>query len=463
VPNYAILRFTKLKGGSVAASDQHAERSRETPNADPERRHLNELLLGEDRELREMIAERVREEGVWRRKDSVEVVEVLLTATRAHFLDGEGELDEARVRRWEEKNVAWLEGKYAGLVLKAVSHRDERTPHVTAFVLPVIEGRLNAKEFVGDREDLERLQDEYAAAMKGLGLERGVRGSRARHQDIGRFYGTILEPVSLEVRREEIRLPSGWEVATRKGREAYREEVIASVLGQVVSQVETLRNQALLTLEETRKREEAERRAAERVGRAEEVARQAHEGFVRERAGKEALGRENQSLKGALSLAREEAAGRGRRVEELDSRLRDIPLTEVMERLDYHGESRGEAVLYRARDGRVSMTVTDAEARNYEGRVICRNSLDLVLFMENVNRGGDISTEDALSWLADNFGEGRAAAAYVARSAQIAAGYMEERRLERERQTPGRSLTPGHEDPDHGGHDHEPPSYSFGR
>lgn len=359
------------------------------------------------------------------------------------------------------RNVAWLREKYGDLVLKAISHLDERTPHVTVYVLPVIEGRLNAKDFVGNREDLERLQDEYAGAMKDLGLSRGVRGSRARHQDIGRFYGTILEPVSLEVRREEIRLPSGWEAATRKGREAYRDEVIAAVLGQVESQVETLRHQALLTLEETRKREEAERRAAERVGRAEEAARQAHEGFVSERAEKEALGRENLSLKGALSLAREEAAGSGQRAEGLEARLRDIPLTRVMTALDYHGERRGESVLYRARDGRVSMTVTDGEARNCEGKVICRHSVDLVLFMENVNKGGEVSVDEALSWLAEKFGEGRAAAAYVARSEQSVVGFMEERREERERQE--RVPVPGHEEPDRATPAHEPPGSSFGR
>lgn len=96
-------------------------------------------------------------------------------------------------------------------------------------------------------------------------------------------------------------------------------------------------------------------------------------------------------------------------MEELDARLRDILLTRLRERLDYHGGRRGEAVLYRTRDGRVSMTVTDEEAKNFEGRAIGRNSVDPVLFIENVNKGGDVSSEDALSWPADNFGEGKAA------------------------------------------------------
>ncbi len=64
MPDYAVIRVTKLKGGSVAASDQHAGRSRDTPNADPARLALNQVLMGEDRELREMVAERVREENI---------------------------------------------------------------------------------------------------------------------------------------------------------------------------------------------------------------------------------------------------------------------------------------------------------------------------------------------------------------------------------------------------------------
>lgn len=89
--------------------------------------------------------------------------------------------------------------------------------------------------------------------------------------------------------------------------------------------------------------------------------------------------------------------------------------------------------------------------------------MDLVLFMENVNKGGEVSLDEALAWLAENFGQARADAAYVARSEQSVLGHLEERRLEREQQTPGRSMTPEHGAPGRAVPEPDHTDYSFGR
>ena len=52
MPLYAIARTAKLKGGSVASSGHHNDRTRETLNADPERRDQNQLLIGDDSNVR---------------------------------------------------------------------------------------------------------------------------------------------------------------------------------------------------------------------------------------------------------------------------------------------------------------------------------------------------------------------------------------------------------------------------
>ena len=44
---FAIMRCAKLKGGAIAASDRHTERSMNTPNADPARTETNLRLRGE--------------------------------------------------------------------------------------------------------------------------------------------------------------------------------------------------------------------------------------------------------------------------------------------------------------------------------------------------------------------------------------------------------------------------------
>ena len=69
--------------------------------------------------------------------------------------------------------------------VKAVAHRDEQTPHVVAYGVPLDKSkRLNCKSHLGGREKLSALQDEYAERMKPLGLQRGIRGSQAEHQRV---------------------------------------------------------------------------------------------------------------------------------------------------------------------------------------------------------------------------------------------------------------------------------------
>jgi hypothetical protein len=76
--------------------------------------------------------------------------------------------------------------------VKAVAHRDEQTPHVVAYAVPLDKNkRLNCKAHLGGRDKLSALQDEYAEAMKPLGLQRGIRGSTAEHQRVKTWYGKV--------------------------------------------------------------------------------------------------------------------------------------------------------------------------------------------------------------------------------------------------------------------------------
>ncbi|WP_173675923.1 plasmid recombination protein, partial [Escherichia coli] len=62
-------------------------------------------------------------------------------------------------------------------------HRDEATPHLSAFVVPLTQdGRLSAKEFIGGRAKMRGDQSTHAESVKKMGLERGIEGSRATHQ-----------------------------------------------------------------------------------------------------------------------------------------------------------------------------------------------------------------------------------------------------------------------------------------
>lgn len=186
--NYAIMRCKKLTGmGSVASALQHCYRERETPNANAERTPENYCSVSESTDqamgrVRELLPER-------RRKDAVLAVEYVMTASPEWW-------NEATPRQQAEffaRSEQWLENKYGkDRVVAAVVHRDEATPHLSAFVVPLTQdGRLSAKEFIGGRSKMRDDQSTYAESVKKLGLERGIEGSRATHQTVQHYYESI--------------------------------------------------------------------------------------------------------------------------------------------------------------------------------------------------------------------------------------------------------------------------------
>ncbi|MGG4968657.1 MobV family relaxase [Escherichia coli] len=186
--NYGIMRCKKRRGmGSVASALQHCYRERETPNADADRTPENHCSVSQSADeamgkLRELLPEK-------RRKDAVLAVEYVMTASPEWW-------NEATPRQQAEffaRSEQWLENKYGkDRVVAAVVHRDEATPHLSAFVVPLTQdGRLSAKEFIGGRSKMRDDQSTYAESVKKLGLERGIEGSRATHQTVQHYYESI--------------------------------------------------------------------------------------------------------------------------------------------------------------------------------------------------------------------------------------------------------------------------------
>jgi len=181
--------------GSVASSLQHCYRDRETPNADTEQTQYNQCFLSESTDeamgrLRELLPEK-------RRKDAVLAVEYVMTASPEWF--------ETATPREQAKfftlSKIWLEEKYGkDRVVAAVVHRDEATPHLSAYVVPLTEdGRLSAKEFIGSRKKMRDDQTSFAESVSRLGLERGIKGSQATHQTVQHYYESLNRGISKTV------------------------------------------------------------------------------------------------------------------------------------------------------------------------------------------------------------------------------------------------------------------------
>ncbi|EBH4029513.1 plasmid recombination enzyme, partial [Salmonella enterica] len=77
-------------------------------------------------------------------------------------------------------------------IVTASIHRDETSPHLSAFVVPMTaDGRLSAKEFIGNRSKMTADQTSFAKAVQHLGLERGIERSKATHTSIKQHYAAI--------------------------------------------------------------------------------------------------------------------------------------------------------------------------------------------------------------------------------------------------------------------------------
>ncbi|MDQ7005511.1 MAG: MobV family relaxase [Ghiorsea sp.] len=113
------------------------------------------------------------------RKNAVLAVENLLTAS-PEFFKGKSDL---QVREWADESIQSMR-KFWGNenIASATLHLDESTPHIHLYAIPLIEGKLNCREFLGGRKKLSDMQSHYANSMKKFDLERGVLGSRATHK-----------------------------------------------------------------------------------------------------------------------------------------------------------------------------------------------------------------------------------------------------------------------------------------
>ena len=178
---YGILRFHKYKGPEIGQIEAHNERTKEkyasNPDIDPARKHLNYNLLTPPPKYRAEAERQIREAGCRTRKDSVRLVETLITAS-PEFFQGKSQQE---IRAYFERALEFMKSKQnPDTIISAVVHMDEKTPHMHLCFVPLTEdGRLSAKDILGNKKKLTQWQDEYWSYMvkKYPDLERGESAS----------------------------------------------------------------------------------------------------------------------------------------------------------------------------------------------------------------------------------------------------------------------------------------------
>ena len=210
---YISIQINKAKGSADTGASDHIERKTTPKNADPTRSHLNrELVRFPDgvADRTEAISHRIRTAGIRRKitPDQVRAIRIVLSGTHEDMARVQ---DEGRLSEWCDDNLQWLYRTFGREnTVSAVLHMDEHTPHIHATVVPIVTGerrkakrkqtegrrtyrkKANAVRLCADdlltRERMTAYHDSYAAAMAKYGLQRGVRGSEARHTTTAQYY-----------------------------------------------------------------------------------------------------------------------------------------------------------------------------------------------------------------------------------------------------------------------------------
>lgn len=191
--HFAILRLRKRQLRAAGAMARHALREDEVRNADPARAGGNARLVGAGtaaevmKGIRAVMPER-------RRRDAVEVVELLISASPEAIRGRDRQAQD----RYFSAALRWIGERFGGPqnVHLAVVHRDESTPHMQVLVTPLVDGRLVANRLIGGPAGLRAMQTEFAelvgrphGLVRGLEVQPGER--RPPYQSIRRWYSAI--------------------------------------------------------------------------------------------------------------------------------------------------------------------------------------------------------------------------------------------------------------------------------
>lgn len=185
---YGILRFKKYKGPAISPIEAHNERTKEqyasNPDIDTNRSRYNLHLVQPQGRYREEADRMIAAAHCRVRKDSVRVVEALVTASPEFFKDKTNR----EIRAYFEYALEFLKSKQnTQTFISAVVHMDEKTPHLHLCFVPLTaDGRLSAKEIIGNRKNLVKWQDEFWQHMvkQYPELERGESASQTGREHI---------------------------------------------------------------------------------------------------------------------------------------------------------------------------------------------------------------------------------------------------------------------------------------
>lgn len=198
---YAVLHHEKGKD-SGANHGNHIDRNERGKNsfqhANPKLRDYNVNFECEhnrhEMPISEAIKDRIEKGYKGKRKvrnDAVKYVKTVLTGSHDEMKEIFKDKDKAQ--DWIKANRKFIENEFGKEnIVRFTLHMDERTPHIHVVSVPLTkDGRLSAKEVMGNKDKLQDRQDRYAELMKPFNLQRGEKNTGIKHEDAKEYYKRI--------------------------------------------------------------------------------------------------------------------------------------------------------------------------------------------------------------------------------------------------------------------------------
>ena len=195
--SYSILRVARVKGSSNSKGIQkHNQRENINYNnkdINHENTYKNYDLINENKiDYSSKIEDTIHANYSGKRairKDAIKHVDGLITSDNEFF----NNLSEEETNQFFRDSLDFLEQEYGKEnMLYATVHLHEKVPHMHFGFVPLTDdGRLSAKEKLGNKKAMTELQDRFNQYVnaKGYELQRGTAKevSERQHQDIDKF------------------------------------------------------------------------------------------------------------------------------------------------------------------------------------------------------------------------------------------------------------------------------------
>ena len=239
---FCVMNIQKRKRNDITGIQKEATRTATDYNnrVQPGMDALNVSLIQSNNWMQD-IQNEINRAGAKTRSNSVVALDAIYTASGDFFKDKSTEECNQYFR-----DCLQFHQKRFGHIVSAVIHYDETTPHMHILSVPLTQdGRLSAREIIGNRANLSRMQTEFFEQVgRGYGLERGVQMDGQEKKKHITAQEHKLRQVKQEQAREEEELEaikhskkSARERATRAKEQAKQQQAENSRLRTVESKI----------------------------------------------------------------------------------------------------------------------------------------------------------------------------------------------------------------------------------